>query len=109
MSESYQVFRVLLLATSIIMCLLAFGVVGAALFRFKKTTSGVLLAIGFGGYALIMAINLIAARSLALGMSDTTFMVFRLTFEVLEILLTLVAAAGITLIPKSLMAMRTSK
>lgn len=82
---------------SVLLTLAMIGALAAALFRFRATPSGLLMAGGFGGFFCIRILH----RLVGPGTPDTGWLL-SVSLGLLDFLFTLTLAVGVALIPHSL-------
>jgi hypothetical protein len=87
---------------SVLMLLVLLAAIAAAVFRFRATASGFILAVSFGGFALLRIISMVVGSG---GENDW---ILSAVVGVLNFGLALVLAVGIGLIPRSLRALSAS-
>lgn len=106
MGDPYVLIATVNLVLSIFLILVMLGVAGIAVLRFKRTIAGVLLALGFGGFALIILVSVVAYR--LMDWTEGGIMVFTSAVTLIDLVFTLVVAAGIAVIPRSLRTIKAS-
>jgi hypothetical protein len=95
------------LVTSILLVLVYFCVAGIAVFRFKTTAAGISLTLGYAGFGLLVLGTVIVSR--LMHFEETSAMVYRSVINLSDLATTILVAAGIALIPRSLRKIRDSK
>jgi len=104
MGESHQLLSTFSLVVSILLILSYFGVIGVVLYRFKTTAAGLLLAIGYGAFALMLIVSMVVSRTMHLG--EGGWMAYRVVSGSADFLFTVIIAIGIGFIPKCLRSLR---
>jgi hypothetical protein len=95
------------LVTSILLVLVYFCVAGIAVFRFKTTVAGIALALGYAGFGLLVLSGVIVSR--LVHFEVTSAMVYSSVVTLTDLAITILVAAGIALIPRSLRKIKESK
>jgi len=109
MEESFQTFATLQLVISVVMAILFVAVVGTVILRFKTTVSGLLIAVAYGGFALLIVLSWLIFRLFMRGASSESFMIVSTVMDIVDFILTLTLAVGIGFIPRSLRRMKEAR
>jgi len=90
--------------SSVLWVFIDLAIAGLALFRFRKTASGILLGLGHGGLALkVLFLGLLIPFLLnRVGVDYTFHFAVTILSQLIRITLYIVIAAGIAMIPRSL-------